>query len=151
MEENVTIRPSIWTITHWWILSMVLAFFLPIWLGTMGWVIPLIFYTYKLIEVFCHSYTFDDNRGTITERKGVFSVHKVEIQYFRIKSIQVKKPFLMRLVGIGNIEVITSEPFMPFLRFHGVVSPDVWADFLQQAAKWWRSENGVKETDFHHF
>lgn len=152
MEKNVTIWPSIWVAFPWLLVALAFTTILTRWLGAWGWIIPLAFYLYKGLElVFCHSYTFNDNTGIITERKGVFSVHKVEVHYFRIKSVQVKKPFFMRLVGIANVEVITSEPFKPFLRFYGIRQADEWAKFLQNAAEWWRNENGVKETDFHHF
>ena len=151
-NEKTIIIPSSWTVFPWFLVCLVVMPIL-IWLGfgDFGWILPLGFYAYKNIEVFCHWYIFDEVAGTVTERKGVFSVHTVSVNYFRIKSVQIKKPFLMRLVGIAKVEVITSEPFKPFLVLYGIHGADEWGQYLQDIAAWWRRNKDVKEVDFHHF
>lgn len=151
-KENtkITITPSQWINAGWAILAGAGGY---MWFdtGSIWWGIPIFILIYRFIAVECHQYTFDDNKDVIVERKGVFSVQKVDIHYWRVKSIQIKKPFLMRLVGISIVEVITSEPFKPFLRLYGVDHGEEYANFIQNCATYYRKEMGVKETDFHSF
>lgn len=147
---KLTITPSQWVNIFWFLLAVAGA---SQWAytGQILWGLPIIFFLYRFAVIECHQYTFDENTEFIVERKGVFNVEKVEIKYFRIKSVQIKKPFLMRLVGLSTIEVITSEPFKPFLTIYAVHNGEECMKFIQDMAVYWRDERGVKETDFHAF
>jgi uncharacterized membrane protein YdbT with pleckstrin-like domain len=147
---KITITPSQWVNIGWFILAIAGA---SQWIftGNPLWGIPILLWLYNFAVVECHRYVFDEDNEVFIERKGVFSVQTVEIHYFRIKSIQIKKPFLMRLVGISTVEVITSEPFKPFLRLYAINNGDEWLKYVQDMAAYWRKEKGVKETDFHAF
>lgn len=112
-------------------------------------VFPIIIWIANVLIVSCWSYRFSEK--TITEKKGVFSVDTVQIQYFRIKSIKVLQPFWLRLVGLSTVEIITSEPFRPYLRLYAIRNGNEMKQFLSQKAELWREKMGVKETDFHSF
>jgi uncharacterized membrane protein YdbT with pleckstrin-like domain len=153
MNEEITrssITPSQWINAMWALLA---GAGIEMWLetGSIWWGIPILILIYKVIAVECHQYIFDDNKDVIVERKGVFSVQKVDIHYWRVKSVQIKQPFLMRLVGISIVEIITSEPFKPFLRLYAISDGEEYAKFIQECATYYRSKMGVKETDFHSF
>lgn len=147
---KVTITPSQWVNIGWAILAIAGAAGYAL---TDSWlfIIPIIWWLWKFAVIECWRYSFDEDKETVVERKGVFSVRIVEIHYFRIKSVQIRKPFLMRLVGISIVDVITSEPFKPYLRLYAISQGDEWAEFLQGMAAYWRQKNGVREHDFHHF
>ena len=136
-----TLKPSQW-VNFGWLLFAIAGCIL---------VIPVIIWICRVFIISCWSYRFDEDTDTIVERKGVFSVETVEIHYFRIKSIRLQQPFFQRLVGLSTIEVITSEPYKPYLEIYGIRDGAKYVKYLKETATYWRNVKGVKETDFHSF
>jgi hypothetical protein len=88
---------------------------------------------------------------TITEKRGVFSHTMREMHYFRIKSIRMEQPFFMRLVGLSNIYMVSSEPFVPEIKLWAVNDGVKHTKYIKDRIYFWREKLGVKETDFHSF
>jgi uncharacterized membrane protein YdbT with pleckstrin-like domain len=145
-----TLKPSQWVNIIWFLLAMAGGYEI---IDTESYLfgIPIIIWIWRFAVIECWRYTFDENSETIVERKGVLSTTTVEIQYFRIKSIRILKPFFLRIFGLSTVEVITSEPFMPYLRLYAITNGDSWAKYIKEMAAYWRRQKGVKETDFHNF
>lgn len=57
----------------------------------------------------------------------------------------------MRIFGIAIVEVITSEPFRPFIKLYGIKKADDIAKYIEDMSSYYRKERGVRESDFHHF
>jgi membrane protein YdbS with pleckstrin-like domain len=129
------VQPSQWVNIGWLIFAVACwwLYFPPV----------LLLWYYAVIS--CWHYEFRER--TIAERKGVFSTDKVEIHYFRIKSIKIEKPFLMRLVGLSNIVIITSDPFRPILRLYAIHKGEEIRVMIKDLAYHWRHELNVKEHD----
>jgi membrane protein YdbS with pleckstrin-like domain len=134
-----TTKPSQWINFGWFLFAI-----LGCWL-----VIPILIWLWQTLVVANWSYRFGEK--TITERKGVFSVAIVEVNYFRVKSIKVDNPFFYRLVGLSTVSIITSEPFRPYLKLVAVGNGEGLRKFIKDRAIYWRQKMGVKETDFHDF
>lgn len=156
------IRPSQWVNVLWifiGIFSFVMAIvhYIPgldinYTLTSPLWVIPLVISLWKILLLYCWSYEIQEKDGhTITEQRGVLTSVRVEVKYFRIKSIRVVKPLFLRMLGLSNIQIITSEPFKPVLLLYAVPNGENIVTFLQEMATNRRAEMGVKETDFHSF
>lgn len=131
------LRPSLWVVASeifWGVVAFILIF-------------PLFNAIYRIIEVLCWKYYF--NEQTITERTGVFSVRRRELHYARIKSIMVDEPFLFRIVGICNITIKSSDPYMPVLRLWGIPHGDLIRQMLKEKAHYWRKKEGIKEFDLY--
>lgn len=146
-----TMKPSQWAIPGWvclgvagigWII-LCLASGGPWWIG----VIPIILWISNAIVLFCWSYEFREN--TIGQIKGVFSQESVEIHYFRIKSVRLEEPFHLRVFGLSDVVVITSDPLLPFFRIHATGNGNNLTEWLKNAAQVERSNKGVKENDLH--
>lgn len=153
MENNttkITLTPSQIVNLIWFLLAIAGGYGI---METGMWLfaIPIVWWLWKFAVIECWRYTIDEDTETIIERKGVFSVKTVEIQYFRIKSIRVLKPFFLRIFGLSTVEIVTSEPFQPYLRLYAIRYGDEFASFFKEMAAYWRQEKGVKETDFHAF
>ncbi len=118
---------------------------------TWVFLIPFVKWIWKTLKIYCWSFYMDEDSEIIIEEKGVFSVTTVQIQYFRIKSVRVSKPFFMRLVGISNVHIATSEPFKPYLVLYAIRDGEQWAMYCKEMAKYKRQSMGIKEMDFHHF
>ena len=141
------LKPSQWVNFGWLILMIV-----PMVFGQAGLVIGGIFgllWIWKYFVINCWMYDFHER--TITEQKGVFTIRKQEIHFFRIKSIRVKQPFLHRLVGLVTYIVITSDPLIPIFTLYAIEDNGELRNILKSKATQARKEMGVKETDFHNF
>ena len=128
-----------------WYLLPILS--LPIVGASIFLLIPILFALYKYLEVRSWRYQIYEDR--IVERKGVFDVTYEEMRYFRIKSIMSEEPFWMRLIGVGNIKVISSEEFKPTITLYAIDDREKFVEFLQEVTTEWRKEMGVKEYDLH--
>lgn len=171
--KKIMIRPSQWVNLGWFLLAVASWYFaftsfevydtssdtggyVPYdslgysfnwWIGIPFTVIWL----WRMLVISCWRFYFDSETDTIIEKKGVFSINTLEIHYFRIKSIRVWRPFLLRIFGLSTVEIVTSEPFQPYLRLYAIYRGYEWAEYLKNAMTHWREVKGLKETDFHAF
>ena len=131
------IQPSQWVNVGWLIFAVACywLYFPPV----------LLLWYYFVIR--CWHYEFRER--TIAERWGVFTTNKVEIHYFRIKSVAVNRPFLMRLVGLSNIVIMTSDPLRPVLRLYAIHNGEVIREKIKDLTFHWRNEMNVKEHDLY--
>lgn len=100
---------------------------------------------YCIIDIKCWEYRFYDEY--VVEKKGVFSVTEETVNYFRIKSIKVEQPLWMRFFGLSTIHVTTSEQFKPIIKFYAVENGEVYVALLQDLAKTFRKQHGIKDMD----
>ncbi|HOG38277.1 MAG TPA: PH domain-containing protein [bacterium] len=147
---KMRVKPSQWANILWFILAIIGAGQFS-YTGQYFYLLLVIWWLWKFAVIECWVFIFDENSETIVERKGVFYVRKVEIQYFRIKSIRVMKPLWQRIFGLSTVQIITSEPFKPFLTVYAISNGEEIARHCKEMAVYWRQQKGVKETDFHHF
>ena len=101
----------------------------------------------KWLIVQCWSFRFHEK--TIAERKGVFSVVTKEIHYHRVKSVRWHQPFWLRIFGLSNVVLITSDPQIPVLKIYGVRNGEDMMRSIKEEVSTWRAERTVKEQDIH--
>ncbi|MBE7385688.1 MAG: PH domain-containing protein [Leptolyngbya sp. SIO1E4] len=46
---------------------------------------------------------------------GILNREKDEIELYRIKDTRLEEPFLLRMLGLGNVKVVSSNRFMKHL------------------------------------
>lgn len=148
LQNTTIIKPSQWINIGWIIFSgfVLLKFHFNIAKIPVG-LLALAIALYKYIEVSMWEYVI--SKDTIMERKGVFNITEEQVQCFRIKSIKVEKPFLMRLVGLSIIQIRTSEEFKPNFTFYAIENGEMVKNILDAYAQVNRSRFKVKEIDFH--
>ena len=131
----VVVKPSQWINFGWIIIGII----------GIPWVFPPLVAAYKVAELYFWSYNID--KDYIIEKKGVFSVEHREMSISRIKSIRFEEPFLMRLVGIGNLYIMSSEPYQPELKLWGIhKGSELWNELRKKTAHL-RKVNGMRELD----
>jgi uncharacterized membrane protein YdbT with pleckstrin-like domain len=131
----MTLRPSQW-INLGWIIFGIIGF---------PFILPPIIAAYKIIEVYTWTYTIDKDQ--IIEKKGVFSVYHKETNIYRIKSFRFDEPFFMRLVGIGNLYVLSSDRYQPELKMTAISKGElVWKQLSNKTLNN-RKKYGVREFD----
>ena len=94
-------------------------------------------------------WSFDFHEKTIAERKGVFSILTREIHFFRIKSVRFEQPFFLRIFGLSNVILVTSDPLIPILRLYAVQGGENIKEYIKEQVSIWRRERTVKEQDIH--
>jgi len=147
-ELQFIIQPS-QLVNIWWLLLTFLVIVLVLNSEAPFWpiVIPGFIWFCKWLIVKCWSFQFHEK--TIAERKGVFSVLTREIHYFRVKSIRHEEPFFLRIFGLSNVVLITSDPLIPVLRLYGVQHGKQVKNEIKELISIWRRERTVKEQDIH--
>lgn len=119
-----------------WILLTIFTFWL---------VIPLIYTAWKMIQTACHSYSLSSQR--LRERAGVLTKHVDELELYRVKDISVHQPLLQRLLGRGEVILITSDRSTPKIILSAISNPIKVADLIRKAVEQCRVEKGVREID----
>jgi len=138
MDQTPTLKPSQW-INFGYILFGIIAS--PL-------VIPFLVMIYHLLDVYCWRYEFYEEY--LIERRGVFSVTRRELYYHRIKGIQHEAPFLYRLVGISNIQIVSSDPFTSYLQISAVSKGLEISQGIREMSQSNRKRKKVKELDLYH-
>src|SRR4051812_10579812 len=82
--------------------------FLFIWL-----VVPLFIWIWKWIENRNRVYEITTQRIRITT--GVFTKRTDELELYRVRDTSLVEPFLYRMFGAGNIQVVTADASTPGL------------------------------------
>ncbi len=139
-KPNHILRPSQWMNLGWLTMVPVSYFVHP-----YACALAVVIYIYKYFEVDCWRYEFYDD--CVVERKGVFSVTRESVQYFRIKSVMVDEPFWMRLLGLSIVRVMTSEQFKHELIFQAVEEGEGIQAYLQHNARAERLNMGIRDFD----
>jgi uncharacterized membrane protein YdbT with pleckstrin-like domain len=125
---------------------MNLPFFIAGVVGVQTVILPVLAIV-KYIEYRCWKYEF--NERTIIESKGILSVTHTELHYYRIKSIRVEEPFLLRLLGLSNVYITASDPYQPELKLYAVPAGSILRSQLREKTDTWRKSEGVKEFDLY--
>ena len=141
IHQGIVDQPSQWlNAGYMFITASLFLMFPPLGLlvsfGLLWKVLVLRFWTWVYTE------------DSVIERKGVFDVSTDEIQYFRIKDVQLEEPFLYRLVGLSKIYVHTSDRTRPLLVIDGVYDGQSKRDMIKKMSMTHRRREGVKEVDF---
>jgi len=101
----------------------------------------------KILDVYFWRYEFRER--TIIERRGILSVTRREVHYYRIKSIKIDEPLWMRIFDLAKVSIITSDPYKPEIVLYAVPDGIDLREELRTTTDQWRKIEGVKEFDLH--
>ena len=131
-----TLSPSQWTNIIWIIFGVLLY---------KLWFIPSGIALYKVIETFCHTYELFER--TIIERTGILSRSRREVPYYRIVSVQMDQPWYLRIFGLSNIDILTSDPYVKNIRLKGVNEGEQLVGEIRDLVEHWRQVKNVREVN----
>jgi uncharacterized membrane protein YdbT with pleckstrin-like domain len=138
--SDFVVSPSQFTNVGWFIVTLGGLFAHP-YIG-VGFFILL---AWSVLDVMTWNYQFYGS--VIVERRGIFSVTEESVNYFRVKSIKLEKPFWMRIFGLSIVSMTTSEAYKPEIKLYGVENKRELVDFISKKAKLKRKQNGVRDMD----
>lgn len=100
---------------------------------------------YHILRVRCIRYEI-----TLEELKhhsGLFSRKHEFIELFRVKDFRIERPFVYRLLGLGNLIIYTSDKTTPVFRMEGIPKPEDTCTILRGFVERNRREKHVYEVD----
>ncbi|MET1256957.1 PH domain-containing protein [Aliikangiella maris] len=107
--------------------------------------IMLLYPLWKYMTVKYHKYTVNSDAIFITT--GVLSSQCDPCDMYKVKDETVHKPIYLRIFGLGNIELITSDHSTPLLRIRAIKKSDWLLGLIRAAKIKARKEHGVREFD----
>ena len=115
--------------------------------GIFVWtIIPIFIMFWNYLKVKNTKYILTENILEIEE--GVLNKKSTPIELYRVKDFRVYEPLLMRIFGLGNLEIITSDKTLSDLMLHAIKNPKSVKDGIRDIVEKRRDEKGVKEVDF---
>jgi membrane protein YdbS with pleckstrin-like domain len=108
-------------------------------------VVPLFILIWKWIELRCRVYEVTTERIQITT--GVFSRQREEIELYRVKDTSFAQPFWMRIFGLGNITLHTSDARTPVVVIPAISEAEAVRNQIRGRVEALRSLKGVRELD----
>ena len=118
---------------------------------TNFWVYLFFFWT-VVIPVWIYLYTrfikYELNAERLIIKTGILSQKIEETELYRIKDYSVSKPFFLRLFGLGNIVLTTSDKNNKYVKLHAIKDVEKIKDIIRTHVEKSRKRTGTKEVDF---
>ncbi len=93
----------------------------------------------------CTHYELTSQRLRI--RTGILNKKVDELELFRVKDYTMEQPFLLRLVGLGNLTMITSDATSPTVAIRAIAGIETVREKLRQAVQSERDRKRVRQLD----
>ena len=114
-------------------------------LGYLGLIIPFMMWVIRWWATKCTTYELTSQRLRI--RSGILSKKTDEMELFRVRDYTMDQPFLLRLVGLGNMTLITSDATTPTLAMRAIPGIENVREKLRTAVQNERDRKRVRQMD----
>ena len=108
-------------------------------------IVPIYFVIARYLQTRSKVYELTSERLKITE--GVFSKATSTVELYRVKDIEMRQPFLYRMLGVENVHVTTSDVSSPTLFFDAIPVAAGLPDKLRNQVEIIRVQKRVREID----
>ena len=124
-----------------------LAFVLTVALAItiVGPIASIAYAIWRYFVVKCTVYEITSAR--IKHRHGVFNKTVNEIELYRVRDYQVQQPFWLRLVGCGNVVIISADRTTSELIILAVKDSEAMANTIRKLVEQSRRNRGVRDFD----
>jgi uncharacterized membrane protein YdbT with pleckstrin-like domain len=116
-----------------------------LWVLLFWLVIPLFIMLWQWLVVRNTIYELTTERLKL--RRGVLNKHLDEVELYRVRDYQLEQPFFLRLFGLGNIRLQTSDRSHPAVRLRAVRNGEQLYEQIRSAVEHSRASKGVRELD----
>ena len=111
----------------------------------LGLAVPVIWMLASWIAIRCHRYEITSERVKITT--GLLSRKTNELELYRVRDYSVEEPFWLRLVGCGNVVLVTADRTSPSFVLRAVPHAATLKDQIRTHTERMRQRRGVRELD----
>ena len=108
-------------------------------------VLPAAFAIYRLLRVRARHYVLTTERLKITD--GILSKRTDSLELYRVKDMTMIQPLALRLAGLGNVALMTSDHTNPTVVMHAVHDPARVSDLVRTHVEKQRDRKRVTEVD----
>jgi len=108
-------------------------------------IIPIFIAFWRWLEIRSRHYELTNQRLFYTT--GIFSRKRDEKELYRIKDFRVELPFKLRIFGVGNVHLESSDRTSPQFTIEAVRAPRDIANTLRALVEKRRTKKGVREVD----
>lgn len=117
------------------------------WKGFMAWVLlaPLAAAAGRYWVTRCTTYELTTER--LMKSSGVFSRRLDNLELYRVRDYTILQPFLMRVLGLGNLHLVTSDAANPELSIEAVKGIEIIREQLRKAVEAARDRKRVRQMD----
>ncbi|TYB74477.1 PH domain-containing protein [Bizionia gelidisalsuginis] len=138
MEEKEIWKgsPSQWTNFGTYVICLLFS-----WL-----IIPIFIAIWRFLVV--KTWEIEITEQRLIVEKGVLSKSTEELELYRVKDIRLDQPFFLRLVGLSNITLVTSDRSHSVVRIPAISEGKNLREKLRIAVEERRDKKRVRETDF---
>lgn len=92
-----------------------------------------------------HRYTVTTER--LSEGYGVFNRNTEELELYRVKDISMYEPFSLRMFGLSDVVLSTSDTTTPVVVVHGIREGRKLVNAVRKHTEIMRARKGVREID----
>jgi uncharacterized membrane protein YdbT with pleckstrin-like domain len=110
-----------------------------------GLAVPLLWALIRWIATRCRRYEVTSERVKITT--GLVSRRTSELELYRVRDYAVIEPFWLRLVGRGNVVLVTSDRMTPQVVLSAVPAPGTLKDQIRTHTERMRQRRGVRDLE----
>jgi uncharacterized membrane protein YdbT with pleckstrin-like domain len=116
------------------------------WLGLLGSAGAFLYGAIRYLDVRCMHYELTTQRLRTT--RGILHKRADDLELYRVKDIALRKSLLLRMLGLGDVELTTSDQTSPLVLIRAVRDPEMLRDEIRQCVEAQRDLKRVKEIDF---
>jgi uncharacterized membrane protein YdbT with pleckstrin-like domain len=91
---------------------------------------------------------FEVTSQRVRWRRGILTKRTDEMELYRVMDVSLVEPFLLRLVGAGNIEMTSADASTPKLILPAVKRAKELREQLRVSIEDYRTKKGVRVTEF---
>ncbi len=117
-------------------------------LSFLGLIVPLLMWVVRWWVTKCTSYELTSQRLKI--RSGMLNRKLDELELFRVKDYAMDQPLFLRLLGLGNLNLITSDATSPQVFIKAIPAVEEVREKLRAAVQAERDRKRVREMDVDH-
>ena len=111
----------------------------------LGLIIPVFWALARWIVTRCQRYEVTSERVKITT--GLFSRQTNELELYRVRDYSVVEPFWLRLVGCGNVVLVTADRTTPHFALRAVPHAATLKDQIRTHTELMRQRRGVRDLE----
>jgi len=114
-------------------------------LSAIGLVVPFFMWIIRWWMTKCTSYELTTQRLRIST--GILNKHLDELELFRVKDYSMTQPLFLRLMGLGNLTMITSDASTPTVEMKAIAGVEDVREKLRNVVQAERDRKRVRAMD----